>query len=123
MMGFRSTLITEDRPIVWPDWFREKWDRWLHFTGWYHGCLATKGENKWYAQLAHLTEDIRRALNEQPEHGRNRCVLVTLHECGGVSRCAIDTEKIVWTEPQEWAEVESPSHWYCYGCSDKKEGG
>ena len=45
-------------------------------------------------------------------------VLVYLHECNGITRCQIDKDAIIFTEPVEWRKSDGVEHHYCYGCSD-----
>lgn len=116
-MGFRSTFTTEDYTIKWPAWFIEKYGKHIWFAREDCGALHSKGEAKTYGLWEPLPEDIQRAVNWE-SFGLEWFVLVYLHECGGITRCQIGKDSIVWSEPQEWQVTEGVTHDYCYGCSN-----
>jgi hypothetical protein len=116
-MGFRSTFTTLDFPIEWPDWFREKYASNIHFPVDGTGTLSSKREAKTYWTLSELHTDIQRAIVWDEFMPKN-FVLVYLHECGGITRCQIGRDRIVWSEPSGWRISEGVEHSYCYGCSD-----
>jgi hypothetical protein len=134
-MGFRSTMVSEDWDITWPDWFREKWTRLLlgnPEAG--RALLGVAVENK-TGHYSELPADVQRALTEVDwfhEHGDpgREFVYVWLHECGGITRVQVECQAILITTPtewtQDWADGESEwhnqdaGHSYCYGCSDAR---
>ncbi len=120
-MGFRSTFSSSDYDIEWPDWFREKYYRFVNIDS----CLTSKWEVKLYFGGAEdLTEDIQKVLTEQEEPWDDlEFILLFLHECDGCTRCHITPEYIRWSEPVEWIAVDENTHGYCYGCSDVKGPG
>lgn len=111
-MGFRSTFITSDYSIEWPEWFVDKYNRYINIGS----CLSSKHEYKAYDD-AELYSDIQKCL---PERWRDDFDfnLVYLHECDGVTKVKITKKKIIISEPHEWKEVEYITHSYCYGCSE-----
>lgn len=116
-MGFRSTFITEDCGIQWPHWFISKWDHLIWFRENGIGVFSSKFEKKCYGDTGFmgLPEDIQLAINWE---NHQRFILVFLHECGGITRCQIHKDSILWSEPVEWLKEEGIMHDYCYGCSD-----
>lgn len=113
-MGFRSTFVTDCWFIEWPDWFRKKYEENVYIPDvGKHGCLASKYEAKRYFIWSELEEDIQKCLT-----GEDQITLVWLHECRGITKVVITTKCIRFMEPDEWEEVEYPTHNYCYGCSD-----
>lgn len=115
-MGFRSTLTTESLGITWPQWFRDKYADSIQFTPDGTGPLHSKRELKTYGMWLDLHTDIQRAI-EWTVNMRS-LVMVYLHECGGITRCQIEKDKITWSEPDGWRVTEGVEHDYCYGCSD-----
>ena len=114
-MGFLSTFTVEHKGLVWPDWFKEKYAKYLTFS--MDSMIAPVREMKMYMPpLSELPEDIRRAIDW--EGNVVIFVMCFLHECEGITRCHITRDAIRWSEPTAWAEVEEVSHHYCYGCSD-----
>lgn len=115
-MGFRSTFTTQDYPIYWPQWFRDKYAGVIRFdeegVGVLNSALQAKTDMLW----ADLPTDIQRAIDwsDAPEN----FVLVYLHECGGITRCQIERNTIKWSEPDGWRSTQGVEHSYCYGCSD-----
>lgn len=115
-MGFRTTFVTEDIAVCWPAWFKEKYATSIVFDA-QRGQLASRGEFKLYGAWENLEGDIQKAIEWLPSDPPP-FVIIFLHECGGVSRCEITKDKIVWTEPTDWRIVPGPTHASCYGCSD-----
>ena len=115
-MGFRSTFTTEDLYIEWPQWFRDKYaeDIWFSEDG--RSPLHPIVEGKTYGVWSELHTDIQRAIDWEDKI--DRFVLVFLHECGGITRCQIEKDKIKWSEPTEWLQTDGVEHDYCYRCSD-----
>ena len=115
-MGFRSTFTTQDYPIHWPQWFRDKYAGYIWFTEHGIGPLHPIREAKEYMRWSDLPSDIQRAIDWGIVV--DSFVLVYLHECGGITRCQIEKDAIKWSEPEEWRATEGVEHDYCYGCSD-----
>jgi hypothetical protein len=115
-MGFRSTFCTEDHYIHWPEWFVEKYRGLVAFKQGNMGALHSISELKTYGAFAMLHEDIQKAINWEDD--RSSFVLVYLHECGGITRCQIYQDRIVWSEPASWRATSGVEHSYCYGCSE-----
>ena len=115
-MGFRSTFTTQHCAIKWPQWFRDKYAGVIWFTDDGYGPLNSVREGKTYAELEELHTDIQRAIDwtEAPPN----FVLIYLHECGGITRCQIKKDSILWSEPDGWRATDGVEHSYCYGCSD-----
>jgi len=104
-MGFRSTLVTEDIRITWPDWFVEKYQHVLWFRPDHTGVISSKHEAKTYGTLNDLAQDIQRAVDwEIFEH----FTFVYLHECGDISRCIIRTDSVHWQMPHGWEDLSEP---------------
>ena len=116
-MGFRSTFTTEDYPIKWPEWLREKYANAIWFNADGVGPLHSIHEAKTYGLWAGLEKDIQTAIDWN-ELRKARFVLVYLHECGGITRCQIEKDAIKYSEPETWRTAEEVTHNYCYGCSD-----
>lgn len=116
-MGFRSTFTTECYSIEWPDWFVEKYKEWVHFPGDRKGSISSSTEGKTYGIFEDLHSDIQKVIDWEWLSPLN-FVLVYLHECGGITRCQIERDRIVWSEPDGWRETDGVCHDYCYGCSD-----
>ena len=115
-MGFRSTFTTQDYTIKWPQWFQDKYAATILFPVSGSGAIHSAGEDKCYGAWGSLHEDIQRAIDWD-----DFClhfVLVYLHECGGVTRCQIERDKIKWSEPATWEPTAGVVHHYCWGCSD-----
>lgn len=113
-MGFRSTFVTEDYSVEWPEWFKEKYDGWINFNG----CISSTTEGKTYGVFSSLAEDIQKALKEAKAELSLGFVLIFLHECGGITRYEIHPDRINISEPSGWDKVDDITHHYCYGCSD-----
>lgn len=117
-MGFRSTFITEDYYVQVPNWFREKYQSWVFMDEKGFLPIASKVEVKTYMRGKELEKDIQKVIIEDKKFNLDFIVLVWLHECGGITRVEIHKDKILYSEPQEWKQVEDVTHNYCYGCSD-----
>ena len=115
-MGFRSTFTTSDYSIKWPEWFKEKYKDTVAFRENGVGALHSIFECKTYMTWDELHTDIQKAIDWN-DFGGN-FVLVYLHECNGITRCQIDKDAIIFTEPVEWRKSDGVEHHYCYGCSD-----
>jgi hypothetical protein len=111
-MGFRSVFVTASNGQVWPQWFRNKYDKWLNIPE--MGLLSTKEEVKVYED--HIFLDIQLALD--PEQFPLR--VVVLHECGGITLVDIHSDNIVYSEPGHGAFKVRPfiTHSYCYCCTE-----
>ena len=120
-MGFRSMFITEDFPIEWPEWFVEKYADFVNFHPTNRGAISSKREGKTYGIFADLHEDIRKVIPWHVWYDDLKFVLVYLHECGGVTRCQIERDRVLWTEPDSWRKTDGVEHDYCSGCSDAGE--
>lgn len=117
-MGFRSTFTSSDWPVRWPEWFVSKWGSLVHFRPEGYGSISSISEKKYYGSFEDLPKDIQSVLaQDNPAlFSKHPFVLIYLHECGGVSRCKIKIEEIVWDEPDDWNKVEEISHYYCVQC-------
>lgn len=124
-MGFRTTYISEDWNIQWPDWFREKHSTWINKQN----MIVSPCEIKFADEIM---QDIHKSLLEVDwfkdwELDRAFAV-VGLHECGGVTKIDFTREKVFVGNPTGW-DVEESDDWinsqhghvYCYGCSDLKD--
>jgi len=114
-MGFRSTFITEDHAVDWPQWFRDRYAASIGFPE--GGPLASLKEAKTEGTWGPLAEDIQRAI-DWDTFIQGVFVMVYLHECGGITRCQIERNAIGWSEPKSWRTTTGVEHLYCYGCSD-----
>lgn len=119
-MGFRSTVVTDDWRVAWPEWFKDKYVGSLTFGKDGNGPLAPLFECKSYGAWNELAEDVQRAIDW--EDFPSNFVMVFLHECGGVTRCQIERDRIAWSEPTGWRQTDGVEHEYCYGCSDVPSG-
>lgn len=116
-MGFRSTFITNDFKVDWPDWIKGKYAGSVWFPADGYGPLASLHEAKTYSLWAELPEDIQKAIDWAKRGSDWFFCIVFLHECDGITRCEIHKDKILWTEPTGWRKTEGVEHDYCYGCS------
>jgi hypothetical protein len=93
-MGFRSTWVSEDNGIKWPEWFLEKYkEAGINFKG----CLSSMREQAIYLEpIQDLHNDIRKVLVELVYE--SPFYLVYLHECHGVTRVCITREDILVEE-------------------------
>lgn len=114
-MGFRSTFVTEDSLVAWPDWFVEKYASTINFHAEKKGSISSNAEWKTYGIWAELHKDIQKLIDWD---NRENFVMVFLHECGGITRCQIEKDVIKWSEPTGWRASNWVEHDYCYGCSD-----
>ena len=114
-MGFRSTFTSEDKNILWPDWFVTKYRGLIHFHPENRGPISSVHEAKTYMTWESLPEDIQRVMQQSRV---DDLTIVYLHECGGITRCEIHNDQILWNEPSAWETTEGVTHHYCYGCSD-----
>jgi hypothetical protein len=113
-MGFRSTVISEDTFMDWPEWFVEKYKGMLHLDR--SGPLASRYESK---AREGLVDDVSKAVVGKFS---KPFVLVFLHECGGITRVQIDPDGTArYSEPEGWKNTSGSTHCYCYGCSDVQE--
>ena len=115
-MGFRSTFTTQDYHIKWPQWFLDKYAKNIWFTKDSIGPLHSICEGKTYQKWNELHTDIQSAIDW--DGGLDKFILVYLHECGGITRCQIMKDNIIWSEPEGWRTTDGVEHSYCYGCSD-----
>lgn len=131
-MGFRSVMMTEDiGGIEVPQWFLDKYPyfdchQWVgenmpSMAGKKTLPVWSKFETKWYGVLKEDERlvDIQKILVENLYEGKLSVVL--LHECGGITLVFVSQDKIEAREPEEWKDVDSVEHNYCYGCSKPKE--
>jgi hypothetical protein len=120
LMGFRSTCVTSETEVEWPEWFRVKYERsfWIPKDG----VIASKFEVKDYDTLGEsLAEDIQKVMQDVEQESKKKLrdiVLIWLHECGGVTKVRIKSDRVVYMLPTQWHEVDGVVHWYCYGCSE-----
>lgn len=117
-MGFRSTFVSQDYDIDWPEWFVDKYKDTVHFTESKSGVICSKSEGKTYGVFSELEIDIQNAIDWNSHN--IPFVIVWLHECGGITRVQIEQGEIKFSEPSEWAKTNGVGHNYCYGCSDVK---
>ena len=117
-MGFRSTFTSQDCPIKWPQWFRDKYAKVIWFPEGEIGPLHSVREAKTYILWQELHIDIQRAIDWGDKYAPDNFVLVYLHECGGITRCQIEKGTVKWSEPEEWKITDGVDHNYCFGCSD-----
>lgn len=118
-MGFRSTFTTTDCAIEWPNWFKEKYSAHVYFREQGLGGLHSKGGEEMHGLWSDLPKDIQRAINWN--RFSLNFVIAFLHECGGITRCQIDKDSVLWGEPKSWISTEGATHWHCYGCSDAND--
>lgn len=125
-MGFRSMVISEHTSLTATPEFIEKWIKlgyWVNKLP-RNFAIASMSERKFYGPDHQLFDDIQGLLNggkETNEYGTTEVELILFHECGGVDKVTIFTDLIQYTRPEylaEWIDVEEPSHYYDYGCSD-----
>lgn len=120
-MGFRSTFVTLDYPMEWPNWFKDKYAGRIHFSedrG--HGGISSVRQEKNYFGWADLAEDIQKAVDwsTTPWSWGKAFIFVFLHECGGLTRVHITKDLIRYSEPECWPETGEVTHHYCRGCAD-----
>lgn len=128
-MGFRSTFTSSDYSIEWPDWFREKYGKYVYIPE--KGSICSKVECKVYLTWLDLVRDVQKAIDWDkfskknptfdPQGNKQAFTLLFLHECEGVSRCQIYRDRIIWSEPEKidgWYVTKGVTHSYCYGCSE-----
>lgn len=120
-MGFRSTLISEHYPTDWPDWFKEKHKGWISDSG----VIASPYEVKF---MDEIIEDTHKALTELDWFSNdNTFSMVSLHECGGLTKIQLNKDGILYADPLDWWLADDPydhsdgRHNYCYGCSDLRK--
>lgn len=117
-MGFRSTFVTQDYYIQWPEWFIAKYSDHVNFNDG-KGCISSRQEKKSYGVFSELEDDIQKVLKEI-ESKLDGFILVWLHECGGITRVSISKDSITYREPDSWRNTDDITHDYCYGCSDER---
>ena len=127
VMGFRSMLISESTSLTATPEFIEKWGTRGYWVNELPHCftIASMQERKFYGPRHELFDDIQRLLNdpEANEWRTKEVELILFHECGGVDKVTIFKDLIQYTRPEyqaEWIDVEEPSHFYDYGCSDSE---
>ena|ERR1700757_1977920 len=125
-MGFRSTYISEDYAIHYPDWFREKYsvsDK---------SVIYSEIEKKYPEEVV---LDTWKALKEVRWFDKTYDIdfnMVILHECGGVTKVQMGADYLIVADPTDWDVVEhitEPTDWinaqghhsYCYGCTDLRK--
>ena len=122
-MGFRSTFITEDKyTTTYPEWFREKWKEHLMFSD--NMVIAPKYEIKFYGTGYKIIEDIQKVLSEfglAEKDGELSILLVYLHDCDGITKLKIYKDRVVYSEPTGWKEVDDVTHDECDRCSEISE--
>jgi hypothetical protein len=114
-MGFRSTFVSMDHEVNWPQWFIDIYKATLHIGP----VLSSRQECKFYLTWLDLFSDIQKAIASWSAD--DPFVLVILHECGGIDRVEIYQDKILFTTPNEWLAKQGISHDYCYGCSNARK--
>lgn len=117
-MGFRSTFVTNDYSIQWPNWLKEKYKDSVNFDS----CASSKSEQKFYGTWNNLVQDFHKALNEIDyfKHEQHLTILI-LHECDGVTRYQLYKNEIVCSEPTPfncWERKKEITHHYCYNCQN-----
>lgn len=124
-MGFRSVMLTADRAgVEVPASFFEKYEflQSVHNkeTNKYYLPLASTVERKFYDDLedTQVFKDIQELLKKSEY--QFPITVILLHECEGITKIEIHTDKIVGLEPTEWKKVDRVEHNYCYGYSDHK---
>lgn len=118
-MGFRSTFVTSDQSIQWPDWIKDKYNDSVNFES----CASSKKEAKFYGAWSLLIQDFSKALHDvnffNKDDGHLHLTILILHECDGVTRYQIYQNKILCSEPTPfdcWEEKKEITHNYCYEC-------
>jgi len=76
-MGIRTTFVTEDIDIKWPEWFIEKYKVFIHFKPNHTGAISSITEAKLTHHLPDLEKDIQKAIDWKKI---NRFRLVFMHE-------------------------------------------
>lgn len=89
-MGYRSTLTTNDNSCKIPQWFKDKWQEYLHCE---RMPISTKGEYKTYGVLAGLEADLLKVIKEN-EHDWSDIHLVVMGEDGALYYSEITKEGI-----------------------------
>lgn len=122
-MGFRSTFVTNDYNVNWPDWLKEKYKDSINFNS----CASSKKEAKFYGIWSNLIQDFHKALhdinffNEYLDSVHLHLTVLILHECDGVTRYQLYKDKIICSEPtpfSSWEEKDGITHHYCYECEN-----
>lgn len=114
-MGFRSSFTTFGWNVIQiPDWFFEKHGRDFNFMyGFGHFRVLTMPiSHKWQTKRStdDLEQDIQKLLWSEinpKDHMNNPFIMVWLHECGGITRVEFYPDRIVYTEPTGWKEVDA----------------
>ena len=125
-MGFRTTITTDALGgVKLPKWFIKKWRKDYFFgvgSSWSlsnHLLISSKQEKKMYmGKEEEILIDIQKVCKE---NDIDKFIVVMLHECGGITRVQIEKDKIRFSEPTGWNEVDEITHDYCYGCSDLRD--
>ena len=117
-MGFRSIFIADNGPINLPSWFLEKWGGYFHFYS------SDGGKKKGFPisspfpiKIGQFEDDLYPDLQKLVEDDRP-IILIWLHECGGLTRLELYSDRVVSAEPREWESVERPTHSYCGHCDE-----
>lgn len=119
-MGFRSTFVTQNAALLWPEWFVNKYKNSINFP--YDVCeLSSKYECKEYSQWSELCTDIQKCFIELDRKPSSYAVLVFVHECTGITRVMISNNKIIYLEPITWVLTKGCTHNYCYSCEKDYE--
>lgn len=109
-MGFRTSLISEDAYISWPDKFKKKYRHLLYMPS--GGCLSTKMPMKTY-NYKEMFEDIQKAIPWKKSK-REKFNIILLAECGGVQRVWIKPKEILYDVPTRFEFRDGLEHgYYC----------
>jgi len=97
-MGYRSVFITEDRPIIWPEWFIKRWNICVNVDNSYYP-ISSKYECKAYVTWTEIEEDIQKVLKEVDI---DKLRIVYLHEDGEITKVEIHQNNKYYARPATW---------------------
>lgn len=123
-MGFRSMFMTADNGVEWPAEFVSKYKEQVNFNrphdGKVIGAISSKYESKFYSGTGEdIIQEIAAIVRTQQRWTSSIFEIVFLHECGGVSKFDIRSDRIDSMKPEGWEDTHgSTGHDYCYGCSE-----
>lgn len=107
-MGFSSTFVTQwhgGSAGGFPEWFVRKWQDSVHFSEGYQLPLSSKAPAEAHGWWAEFEQDLQRAYPWEASGAVSSLVVVYLHECGGITRAEISSEKIRYHDASQWRKT------------------
>jgi len=97
-MSFRTSMFMADSEFSPPQWFIDKWQAELMFSG---HCICSRAERKRTMWLE-VARDIQRSQAEGSAKYEPSTTMVLVHECGDISRLLIAADTMELNQASSW---------------------